>query len=380
VQTTDTIVIGLGAMGSAATYQLARRGVTVRSFETYLHGHSRGSYHGNSRLIRKVYPKPEYVPLVDRAFQLWHRLEEETGRRLLTMSGALGIGLPGSNWIEGARKTAIACGLSPEVLTADEVIHRFPGFRPRQDHLILFDPDAGILYPEDCVAGHLDVAKKYGALLHYTEPVLSWKTSDAGVEVRTPSDTYRAGRLIITAGAWSQQMLSVTIPLEVRRQVIAHFQPIDSNRFGLPACPVFSWEVQEGHFFGSPDVSGQGLKIGRHDGGLRVSPDDVPTTIDPSSINELRAFLDEYMPGSAGELVQAYTCLYTMTPDSDFVIGSSGSNNTVVYACGFSGHGFKFAGVIGEILADLSTSGKTGHDIRLFDADRFGKVSRPSVQ
>ncbi len=369
----DVIVLGLGGMGSAAAAHLAKRGQRVLGLEQYERQHKNGSSHGVSRIIREAYfEAPEYVPLVQRAYTLWRELEKETGRFLLTVTGGLNIGTPESEFVSGSIASAKQWDLPYEYLNPAEVTERFPGFRLTDDLVAVFEPNAGYLKPEGCMLAHYHVAHKHGAELHFEEGVREWEASDAGVRVKTDKAEYRAERLVIAAGPWaSQVMAGLGLPLSVRRIVNVHFKPEQLNLFRGANCPVYLMQVPEGDYYGFPAFPGRGLKIGRHDIGEQTTPDTIRRDVDAAEIKMLREVLDKYMPGASGMVKETLTCMYTDTPDSHFIIDLHPEHQNVAIACGFSGHGFKFASAIGEILADLAIEGETQHEIGFLSLGRF---------
>lgn len=369
----DAIVIGLGGMGSAAAYGLARRGQRVLGLEAFGQNHANGSSHGEHRIIREAYfEAPDYVPLIQRAYTLWHELEAEIGRDLLTTTGGLLLGRPESEVVSGSIESAQRHNLSYEVLTPEEVCRRFPGMRPSDDLVAVLEPKAGFLRPEECVSAHLELAGKHGAELRFHEPVLGWEADGEGVSVTTGQRTYRAGRLVIAAGPWTSELLSsLNLPLTVVRIVNAHFESTTPELFGKERCPIYLWEVPEGTYYGFPYIPGSGLKLGRHDRHEPTGPRTIEREVQPHEVDELRHLLDTYMPGASGAVTQTLTCMYTNTPDLHFILDRHPEHPQVAYGCGFSGHGFKFASVIGEILADLAADGETCHPIRFLSAGRF---------
>jgi sarcosine oxidase len=371
--TADVIVLGLGAMGSAAALHLAKRGQRVLAFDAYERGHTRGSSHGYSRIIRQAYHEaPDYVPLVLRAYDLWRELETETERRLLFVNGDLIVGQPDGRTVRGTIVSGDLYGLPYEVLSSAEVATRYPGFRLADDLVAVMEPNAGFVLAADGVAAQLDLAARHGAELRHGEPVRRWAVDGAGVRVETDRGTYRAERLVVAAGAWSEDVLAgLGLPLTVMRVVNAHFAPIRPEFYDVRDCPVFSLLVEEGHYYGIPGPPGLGLKIGRHDDLEVCHPETVRRDVSDDEVAMLRRVLARYLPFAAGEVTSRLTCLYTMTPDKHFVVDRHPAHEQVAIACGFSGHGFKFAPVIGEILADLSTTGRTDHPIGFLSAERL---------
>lgn len=369
----DVIVIGLGGMGSAAAAHLAKRGQRVLGLEQYERNHANGSSHGVSRIIREAYfEAPEYVPLVQRAYTLWRELEKETGRFLLTVTGGLNIGTPESEFVTGSLASAKLHDLPYEYLNPAEVAERFPGFKLTDDLVAVYEPNAGYLKPEGCQLAHFHIATKYGGELHFEEAVREWVATDAGIRVTTSKGEYEAQKLVIAAGPWAGQVMAdLGLPLTVRRIVNVHFSPEQRDLFRSQNCPVYLMQVAEGDYYGFPIFPGRGLKIGRHDIGEQTTPQTIRRSVDASEIKMLREVLDKYMPGASGMVKETLTCMYTDTPDSHFIIDLHPEHRNVAIACGFSGHGFKFASVIGEVLADLAIDGATQHDIGFLSAGRF---------
>ncbi len=369
----DVIVLGLGGMGSAAAYHLARRGARVLGLDAYPRGHALGSSHGKSRIIRQAYfEAPEYVPLLLHAYALWQELEQESGRSLLRITGGLNVGLPTGELVAGALASARQHGLPHEYLTAAEVNARFPGFRLPDGFAALYEPLAGILVPEECTAAHLDLAARHGAELHHSEPARRWSVDGTGVRVETDLDTYTSARLVITPGPWAPEVLAdLVLPLTVQRVVNVHFEPAQPDLFTAERFPVYLWEVPEGFYYGFPALPEQGIKFGRHDVDEPCTPQTIRREVTPVEVEALRSVLERYMPGAAAAVKWALTCMYTNTPDRHFVIDRHPRYPQVTIACGFSGHGFKFASVVGEIMADLALDGTTRHPIGFLSLRRF---------
>ncbi len=375
----DAIVAGLGGMGSAAAYQLAGRGRRVLGLEQYTPAHDRGSSHGQSRMIRQAYfEDPSYVPLLLRAYELWEQLERETGADLMALGGGLMIGPPESHIFTGSKATADEYGLPYQVLDAAELKRRYPVFEPMEDTVALFEEKAGIVRPEAAVKAHLDRATAMGADLRFGEEILTWEPTASGVLVETASGTHEAERLVVTAGAWAPKLLAdLGLPLEVTRQILFWFDPIGGVEPFLPdRFPVYIWEPEDGNsFYSMPAHEGPdgGVKVAffRADG-TPADPDTIDREVHDHEVDFIRSYLNKYVPALDGELLYARTCMYTNTPDEHFVISTHPEYQQVAIAAGFSGHGFKFCGVVGEILADLVTAGETDHPIGLFSPTRLG--------
>jgi sarcosine oxidase len=374
VPAADVIVVGLGAMGSAAAWQLARRGRRVLGFDRFSPPHTLGSSHGRSRIIREAYfEHPGYVPLLRRAYECWTQLEQESGRRLLRQTGGLMAGPENGVLFAGARRSAVEHGVPHEVLTAEEIRRRFPGFAPPEDTLGLLEARAGMLWPEGCVEAALALARRHGAELRTDEPVTSWQADGGGVAVTSAGGTHRAARLILSAGPWMPLLLGARgRALQVERQLFHWFEPArNPELFGPDRCPVAVWEYAPDRIFATqPDV-GDGMKAGIHYEGEMTDPDHVrrePTAEDEAA---MRRLVERYLPDAAGRVREARVCLYTNTPDHHFLIDVHPDHPQVIVASPCSGHGFKFASVVGEILADLATMGRSRFDLSPFALSRM---------
>jgi sarcosine oxidase len=376
--TYDAIVLGLGGMGSAAAYHLAQRGVRVLGLEQFGPAHDQGSSHGRTRVIRQAYYEgPDYVPLLFRAYELWHALEREAGVALLTKTGALHLGAPDSDAVAGAALSARTHRIPHEMLTPDEIRKRYPVLHPQPDQVGLFEYEAGVLPPEQCVATHLDLAKRRGADLRFHERVESWSAGPEGVSVRTSRGAYEGGRLVITAGPWAANVLAgLGLALKVTRAVVYWFEP-RARREEFKKIPVYLWEDHGTNAYGFPYFEGQGLKCGFHHAYDEVTtPETIRREVGNDERARMRAHLAKLMPDAAGEVLSVSTCMYTNTPDYHFIIDRHPAHAHVVLACGFSGHGFKFTSVFGEVLADLALRGTTAQPIELFALRRFGSTVR----
>jgi len=372
----DVIVAGLGAMGSASSYHLARRGMRVLGLDRWSVPHAHGSSHGDSRIIREMYfEHPLYVPLVQRAYELWRELEREAGTPLMRIHGGLMIGPRDGMLITGTLRSAEEHRLPYDLLSPAEVRARFPAFDIAPDLVAVFDPRAGYLDPEACTTAHLSLAARHGADLRYGEPVLGWEEDGDGVRVRTASGTWTAGRLLVTAGAWTRELLDgLDLPLVVERQVPFWFDLPAGGDYEPERCPIYAWERTPGFIgYGFPRLE-KGVKAAlMHQGETAAHPDAIRRAIDPGEAEPLRAALRQVLPGVAAAPVrEAATCLFTNTPDGDFAIGFHPAHPRVLVSSPCSGHGFKFASAIGELHADLLAHGRTSFDLSPFRLDRFG--------
>ncbi|HEX4588312.1 MAG TPA: N-methyl-L-tryptophan oxidase [Gemmataceae bacterium] len=370
----DVIVLGLGGMGTAAASELARRGRKVLGLEQFSPAHDQGSSHGRTRVIRTAYYEhPAYVPLVRRAFRLWYELEQRVGRHLLTECPCLSIGEPGGELIKGVRRAAAEHRLAVEHLDLSALVRRFPLFRSFDSHVGELEHEAGFLYVERCVKAAAADALVRGATLHWTEPAHEWQASDTGVTVRTDREIYHAARLVITAGAWATRVLGqLGARLTVMRQVPMWFAPPDLRPFARERFPIYLAETVRGTFYGLPAIDPRGHKVAQHYGAPELpGPDAVDRSVTDADEAPLREFIRTHLPAADGPRRDASVCLYTLTPDRHFVIDLHPDYKTVALATGFSGHGFKFAPVVGELLADLVETGEADDRTELFRVTRL---------
>ncbi len=359
----DVIVIGVGAMGSSACWQLASRGARVLGLEQYDIPHGLGSSTGFSRMIRMAYYEhPDYVPLLRRAYELWHQLEAESGQKLLHLTGGLYLGTPDSELIAGSLQAAKLHGLPYESLAHRPLQQQFPQFQVPEEWTGVLEPNAGFLLPEKVIACFAEQAMRRGAELHGREPVIDWTADVQGVTVRTSREVYHAGRLIFCGGAWSSALLKdMGVELKVTRQVMGWVWPREPKQFALGEFPVWAIGNADGSLhYGFPMMpDNPGFKISHHAPGQVTDPDHVARDPLPGDEASFRGALRQYIPPADGPLLALRTCLYTNSPDQHFIIDRHPLHANVALACGFSGHGFKFASVVGQILADLAMNGRT---------------------
>jgi sarcosine oxidase len=361
-------------MGSAAAYHLALRGKRVLGLDRFRPPHDVGSSHGRTRIIREAYFEHTlYVPLVRRAYELWAELERKSGRQLLLQTGGLMIGPPDGVLVAGASRSAEDHGLPHEVLSAAELRRRFPVFEPANNLVAVWEPRAGILFPERAIQAQLELAERAGAALQFDEPVLRWEPDGGGVRVSTASHRYGAKRLLLSPGGWMSSLLpNLPLPLKVERQVQCWFAPVSHPQLFEPAhCPIFIWEYAPGRFFyGFPDL-GDGVKAAIHHEGEITQPELLRRQAQAEDIAPLQALLTRFLPGAGGELRSSVVCMYTNTPDGHFILGYHPDCAQVLIASPCSGHGFKFSPVIGELAALLLDGQPPAFDLSLFAPDRF---------
>ena len=375
----DAIVVGLGGMGSAAVHHLARRGAKVLGLEQFDIPHELGSSHGVTRIIRLAYAEhPNYVPLLRRAYELWRELEDDAGERLLFITGGIDAGAPDSATVKGSLESCAIHHLPHDVLDGASLARRFPGFRLPSDMVAVHQPDAGFLLPERCIVAHAAAARRLGAELHTGERVLEWRNDDNGVSVKTDRAAYRANKMIVTAGAWMRTLLPELTDLAVpERQVLIWTQPLRPERFELGAFPVFNMESPEGRFYGFPAYGVPGFKIGKyHHRREPADPDRMDRQCHPEDEAVLRAGIRRYFPDADGPTLAMKSCLFTNSPDEHFILDFHPEYPQVAVASACSGHGFKFCGVVGEIMADLVLDGRARFDIDMFRLSRFASLGR----
>lgn len=374
--TFDTIIVGLGGMGSAAAWQLARRGQRVLGLERFDIPHAMGSSHGVTRIIRlPYYEDPAYVPLLRRAYQLWREAEAATGLSLLVTTGSIDGGPEHGELFGGALNSARLHHLPHEVLTGAEVNARFPGYRLPPTMRAVFQPDGGFIASERAIVAHAMAAQAEGAELRARERVLDWRARGGGegVVVTTDRGRYEAARLILAAGAWMADLAPLLVGRAVpERQVLAWLQPRRLEWFAPDRFPVFNLEVEEGRYYGLPVYEVPGFKFGRyHHRDEHCAAEDMRREVDAEDERLLRQFGERYFPEGSGATMALRACMFTNTPDEHFIVDHHPQHPQVVLASPCSGHGYKFCSVIGEILADLASGdGTTRHDIGFLRLDR----------
>jgi sarcosine oxidase len=370
----NTIVVGVGAAGSATIYELAKRGRQVLGLERFDIPHEMGSSHGHTRIIRLAYYEhPTYVMLLHRSYELWREIQGRVGEQLLHIIGSIDAGPPDSRVFQGALQSALEYNLEHEVLTGTEITQRFPGYHLPHETLALYQPQGGFLVPERCIISYVEAAQALGAEVHGRERVLEWQPLGDGVRVTTNRDVYEAERLVITAGAWNSALLPPLAGLLTpERQVLAWLQPRRPELFRREVFPVFNLLVGEGRYYGFPVYGIPGFKFGRYHH-LEEAVD--PETLDrePNDRDEqiLREFAERYFPDGSGPTMTMRSCMFTNTPDRHFIIDLHPQYPQVSFTSPCSGHGFKFASVLGEIMADLAERGETRHNIEFFRLGRF---------
>lgn len=372
--TYDAIIIGMGIMGSAAAYHLTKRGQHVLGIDQFNPPHTLGSSHGHTRITRQAYLEgASYVPMAQRSHELWRELEKETGKTLLAEIGGLNIGPENCQIVKGTVESADCYSLPYEILNAHEVQKRFPAFQLDTEEVGVYETIAGAVFPEESIRAHIDIASRHGLNIRTNERVIEWSVKNDRVTIHTERGCYQAETLILSAGAWSPQLFGFDIPLEVERKVPVWFQPDQPSDLFKPGdFPSFVWHcTDESNIYGLPGFHGEGVKVGFHQGGLKGEADQLSRQASWNETEDVRRTVASRFPRLNTQNITYETCLYTNTPDGHFVLGYHPKYQNVVTAGGFSGHGFKFGSVVGEILADLAMKGHTNYDIALFNPNRF---------
>jgi len=370
----DVAVIGLGAMGSAALWRLATRGVRVVGFEQFEPGHDRGSSHGESRLTRSAYFEDQrYVPLTQHAFALWRRLEEETGASLLTMTGCLMIGRPERRIVAGTLTSAREHGLAHDVLDATEMGRRYPQHRLSLDEVAVYEDMAGFLRPEAAITAAVQRAESLGAIVRRNTVVDGIDVVGDGVHIRVADGTHHARHAIVAVGSWLGPFFpGLNLPVQVERQVLAWFPTRDPALYSPARCPVYNHEPSPGHIrYGFPTLDGATVKVAVHHEGASTTAEDIDRTVHPRDLEPVQDFVRERLAAVEPVAVRSKVCMYTNTPDDHFIVGSPPGMPAVTLLGGFSGHGFKFASVIGDAAADMVVDGATDYPVELFSPLRF---------
>ncbi len=378
-QVYDVIVAGVGGMGSAACWHLAQRGQRVLGLERFDLGHGMGSSHGMTRIIRLAYFEgTQYVPIVKRAHELWTETGARAGMDLLYVTGSVDLAPEGAGFVESSRQSCIDHGLTHEMLELKDIQKRFPAFDLPKGHIGLWQPGGGFVASERAIYAHVGLAQAAGATIRTNEPVLDWSpTADGGVRVRTERGVYHAGRLVLTSGAWMDTLNPALAPhIKTVKQAIGWYTVKDPEPFRIGKMPVFILTVEEGNFYGFPLWEHPGFKLGGpHFAREPIDPSQPDRTPSPRQARMLKECLDRYFPQATSEHLALKGCIYTVTPDDHFVIDTIPGVPQVSFASCCSGHGYKFASAIGEILAEIATTGATRFDISPFSLDRFKQAA-----
>lgn len=371
----DVAIIGAGTMGMAAGAFLAQQDAKTLLIDAFDPPHIKGSHHGDTRLIRHAYGEGhQYVTLVKRAQQLWEELEKQTGYKIFEKTGILGFGPGDSTFLAETMVSAKKYDLPLEILNSAEIKERWPGFSVPDDFIGCFESQSGIIYSENAIRAYKETAIKNGATLVTNTAVQHIDANDEyGVKIITEHTAFYAKKVIVTAGAWAAKLLpDLDLPIQPTRKTVGWFES-PAELYNAAHFPSFYVEDHGKKYYGFPDLNGDGLKIGRSDGGHAIDPNMQTQNFGhyETDEGELRTALETYMPHANGKLNQGKTCLYTISSDNNFIIDFHPDNNRVIFACGFSGHGFKFGSVMGEVLSQMAVAGQSQYDISIFSLERF---------
>jgi sarcosine oxidase len=379
-ETFDVIVVGLGAMGSAALYHLAKQGYKALGIEQFALGHALGSSHGESRIIRYAYTQPTYVEMAKHAYPLWREVEQDTGKSLVVITGGLTWGKPDNPDVQATKRSLELSGVAHEWLNPAQVAERYPQFALPPDEMAVYQADAGFVRATESVLTHALAAQKMGAKLLTETPVIQIDLSKDGVSVKTATETFSAGHLVLTAGPWAGKVLGkmgLSLPLQPTREILTFFATEQPELFTPERCPSWIYHGDEKIYYGICNADGvSGFKAAQHGRHEPTDPDMIDRVTEQSYVDEIRAFLGKYIPKGAGELLKTYVCMYTMTPDEDFIIDRHPDYPHVAIGAGFSGHGFKFATLIGKMLGGLATGRTDFFYDDLFRLTRFKEKTK----
>jgi monomeric sarcosine oxidase len=374
ISTFDVAILGAGTMGSPAAFFLAQAGLKVVLFEQFRIAHEMGSHSGSTRVIRHAYHEsPDYVPLVLRADELWQQLEAKTGQQLLIRTGGIDLGPREGTVVENALLACRSHSLPHEPLSSNQVMERWPQFKVPANWHACYDPKMGFLLVDSCLRTYANLARESGAEVHEEEVVLGYQANAETIRIRTSKGEYEAAKLVVCAGPWSSKILAdLNLPLTVKRKTLSWFEVEEPQNFSVGKFPIFLAETAAGLLYGFPIYGHLGMKIANHNGsGPSADPDTVDRTFHPEDARDARKFATEYLNGISTKLLEGKICLYTLTPDEHFIIDLHPQNQNIAIAAGFSGHGFKFAPVVGEMLCDLILHGNRKHPAQQFRIARF---------
>ena len=371
----DLIIVGCGGVGSAAAYYAVKRGLRVLVLERFEPVHARGSSHGDTRVIRQAYfEHPDYVPLLKRAYELWHQFEQQVDRQLFYRTGLLEVGPESGVLIQGVRQSAVLHQLPLEEIPSGEFSNRFPGFVLPEDSVAVYESNAGFLLVEECIRHYINEASRLGGDLRFNQQVRSCSVQGDGVCISTNSETFYAPRLAVAAGAWANELLAdLGLPLQVLRKHV-HWYPVKTSVDYLVQTntPTFFYETAAGYYYGFPVRDARGLKVAQHSGGETIhDPASVDRSVDLVEREQVDRFLRTHLPQVAIPATHHAVCMYTMSPDEHFIIDRHPEFPQFAIAAGLSGHGFKFASVLGESLVQIVMDGQAKLPMEFLSLRRF---------
>jgi len=368
MKTFDVIVLGVGGMGSAACYHLAKRGLKTLGIEQFQIAHDQGSSHGETRIIRRAYfEHPNYVPLLNRSYELWKDLENESGEKLFIQNGLVIYGNPETSSIyKGTLESAQKYNVDIQCLSRNEALGRYPYFNPPPGSAAILEPGAGFLCPEKSIQAHVALAKKFGAEIHEREKVIRYHAHSDSVTVVTHRETYHAKKLVIAGGGWNAHLLQdLKLSLSLKGMILYWFEA--EKDYSLESgVPCFAFHMNQNFFYGFPMLDGKTIKMGAHFTHRDITEPEQKnmTAVPVDQLVEIQNFVREALPKASLRLSKFASCLYTMTPDENFILDLHPKHPPISIAAGFSGHGFKFSSVVGEIMADLAIDGITQQPIK----------------
>ena len=372
----DHIIVGAGSMGSAAAYYLGKQGRRVLLIDAFTPPHDEGSHHGDTRLIRFAYGEGEkYVPFVLRAKALWDDIAARSGKKNFIQTGIINVGDKHDHFIQSVKNTSEIFNLPLHVMNAAEVMEKWPGIKIPSNFVALHETESGVMLTKPAIEGYLQEAFKFDVTAKFNSPVQAIEVVNGrSVVTVVGGDKFESDNVIVTVGAWAKQLLDdtgLTLPVQATRKTFAWFEaPEDLYSEGI--YPGFTFQFGNESYYGFPSIDGGGLKVGRHDGGQVIHPSDAkaPFGIVEGDLEDLQQFLSGYMP-SVGAFKEGKTCMYAMTPDEDFIIDYHPVHPEILFAAGFSGHGFKFASAVGEALSEMAQNQQTTIDLTPFRFKRF---------
>ncbi|MHC5108519.1 MAG: N-methyl-L-tryptophan oxidase [Planctomycetota bacterium] len=370
----DVIVIGVGGIGSAVTYALAKRGLRVHGVDPHGIAHHLGSSHGDTRLIRRAYfEHPDYVPLLDAAYRLWSDFQDDTGQNVFLKSGLYLAGPPNGPIVSGVQETAVTHSLPITEHDVDAAASCWPQFTPSNGDTVLYEEDAGYLLLETCTRLFVDHAGKLGASFSFGNPVTRWEAGTDSCRIEVSGEWIAAENLVFCGGAWTSSLIpQLASHLVVRRKAVFWFDDEDRRFSAANGCPVFGFDTPSGFYYGFPAISERGIKVGNHSGGqLVTNPDKLHRQVDNDEQAEMAAFVAQYLNIKSPALNDSGVCMYTMTADEHFIIDRHPEHDRVLFASGFSGHGYKFAPVVGALFADWLSTGKSTLPVAFLQLDRL---------